>query len=201
MVISYLQPRTFLLALSVILTIAAFGLLVHGSRSVLAQGNGAPAVQSGTNSPATGLPEICCRSFPEIGNNPWVNTSYIADGDGLSGATFSYQWMTVVDGVDTDIPDAILDFYIVRSVDLGKYLKVRVSFTDDAGNSESLTSAAVGPVRNKRNPPSNVQVTSGDGNLGVTWDAPVNVDAVPISHYKVPGGTTADTISGSVRQS
>ncbi len=41
--------------------------------------------------------------------------------------------------------------YTVVSADVGKTLKVRASFTDDAGNDEMLTSAATRRVSGTRN--------------------------------------------------
>ena len=74
-----------------------------------------------------------------------ASTSGISDADGLVGASFSYQWIRVEDdGVSNpvDIPGATGSTYTPTADDVGGKLKLKVSFTDDAGNPETLTSAA-----------------------------------------------------------
>ena len=53
-------------------------------------------------------------------------------------------------------------------------IKVRVSFTDDAGNAESLTSAATGAVEQAAPPaPQDLTaVVNQDGSITLTWTAP-----------------------------
>ena len=201
---SYRSARTSLLLASVILAVAAVGLLLYGSRSVAAQGNGAPAVQSGTNSPATGEVTICC-GVTEVGDGSWPNTRNITDADGMTNAVFSYQWMHSENGVDTDIPGVTQGTYRIPLSDVGKYLRVRVNFRDDAGNEESITSSIVGPVKHERNAATNMVATAGDGSIRVTWDPPVNhEDAEAVGFYKVtwqgegvPHGSTSGDISTS----
>ena len=101
-------------------------------------------------------------------------TSDIDDVDGMSNAVFLYQWIAVDDGVETDISGANRSSYHVQESDFGKRLKVRVRFSDDAGNQESLTSAAVGPIIYPLRGPSDVEVVAGDGRVGVSWAAPEN---------------------------
>ena len=64
---------------------------------------------------------------------------------GLTNASYSYQWIRV-DGTDeADIGRREFETdatYTLDDADLGKTLKVRVTFTDDAGHTETLTSAA-----------------------------------------------------------
>ena len=104
-----------------------------------ATGTVSPAVQPQTaNSPATGAPII--TGTAEVGEILTASTSGIADADGLSGATFSYQWVASDRSSDTDIADATDSTYTLVAADEGKTIKVRVSFTDDAGTDETLTS-------------------------------------------------------------
>ena len=65
---------------------------------------------------------------------------------------FSYQWVTSNGTTDTDIPDATDSTYTLVADDQGKTIKVQVSFTDDEGNDESMTSAATEPVGLQRTP-------------------------------------------------
>ena len=96
------------------------------------------------NSPATGAPAI--SGTAQAGETLTASTANIADADGLSGAAFAFQWARSADGADTDIAGATGSSYVLDDADVGAAIKVRASFTDDAGNSEELTSAAPATV-------------------------------------------------------
>ena len=93
------------------------------------------------NTPATGQPTI--NGTAQVGEVLEVDTSGIADADGLANVTFSYQWLS---SRDTEIGGATSSTYTLQASDESKAVKVQVSFTDDAGNDESLTSAATDAV-------------------------------------------------------
>ena len=81
-----------------------------------------------------------------MGETLAADTSGIADEDGLTSVAYSYQWLSG-DGVsETDITGAASSTYTLSDDEEGKTVKVRVSFTDDAGNEESLTSEATALV-------------------------------------------------------
>ena len=92
------------------------------------------------NSAATGAPTVSGKA--QVGETLTASTSSIADSDGLTGTTFAYQWLAD----DTDISGATGSTYTLAASDQGKAIKVRVSFTDDRGHQESLTSAAMSAV-------------------------------------------------------
>ena len=96
------------------------------------------------NSPATGAPTI--SGAAQVGQTLTASTSGIADADGLSNATFSYQWVANDGAADTDIPGATGATHTLAAAEEGQTVKVQVSFTDDGGNGESLTSSATGAV-------------------------------------------------------
>ena len=98
--------------------------------------SGPDSQQQAANTPATGEPAI--SGTARVGETLTADTSGIADEDGLTNVSYSYQW--VAD--DTDIDGATDSTYTVTDADEGKAIKVRVTFTDDAGNEESVTSAA-----------------------------------------------------------
>ena len=104
---------------------------------------GPSSQQQAANSQATGGPGI--DGSPRTGETLTATTSGIADEDGMTGAAFAYQWIRhdPATATDTDIEGATGSTYTVTSADEGKALKVRVAFTDDAGNEESVTSYAV----------------------------------------------------------
>ena len=90
--------------------------------------------------PATGLPVI--TGTARVGQTLTVDTSAIADEDGLDNVSYSYQWIANDGTTDTDIEDATDSAYTPPVSDVGKTIKVKVSFTDDADNEETLTSEA-----------------------------------------------------------
>ena len=94
------------------------------------------AVAAKPNTPATGLPAI--SGTVQVGKTLTVSTSAIADEDGLSGVSYAYQWIAGT----ADIAEATGSSYTLTSGDQGRSIKVKVRFTDDAGNSEELISAA-----------------------------------------------------------
>ena len=96
------------------------------------------------NTPATGAPTI--SGTLEVGGTLTADLSGISDANGLTNATFSYQWVTNDGSSDTDMEGATHSTYTLLAADLGKTLKVRVSFTDDGGNEETLTSEATPAV-------------------------------------------------------
>ena len=117
------------------------------SYSGIQTGLGEPLVlgaAEAVNTPATGAPAI--SGTEQVGETLTVSTSGIADADGLSGATFSYQWVSNDGTTDTDIQGATDSTYTLLDADEGKTIKVRVTFTDDAGHEETLTTAATGAV-------------------------------------------------------
>ena len=92
------------------------------------------------NSAATGAPTI--GGTVQVGESLTASTSDISDADGVANASFTYQWLAD----DADIGGATTSSYTLVAGDVGKAIKVKVSFTDDAGNEESVTSAATAAV-------------------------------------------------------
>ena len=122
--------------------------------------------QAVQNSPATGLPSIAGTA--QVGETLTADTSSIADADGLTSAAFAYQWLA--DGAG--ISGATNDSYTLAEADEGKAISVKVSFTDDAGNGESLISAATAAVAARPNNPATGQPTiSGTARVGETLTA------------------------------
>ena len=113
------------------------------------------------NNPATGQPTI--SGTVQVGEELTASTAAIADADGLDNVTYSYQWLAD----DTAIEGATSSTCSLTDDEEGKAIKVRVSFTDDAGNQETLTSAATAAVAAKPNSPATGQPTiSGTAQVG-----------------------------------
>ena len=89
------------------------------------------------NSPATG--SVSITGTPVVGQTLTADTTGISDSDGMTSATFTYQWLAD----DTEISGATDSSYTLVAGDQGKPFQVRVTFTDDAGNEESLSSNRV----------------------------------------------------------
>ena len=145
------------------------------------------AVDARPNSPATGAPTI--SGTVQVGQTLTADTSGIADTDGLDNVSFSYQWLS---SRDTAISGATGLTYTLVSTDLGKTLKVRVSFTDDGGNEETLTSAASGavleePVWGDGPPgaPRNLTATPGNKEVTLSWEPPADNGNAPATRYRI----------------
>ncbi len=95
------------------------------------------------NSAATGEPAV--NGTARVGETLTADTSAITDEDGLDGVSYHYQWMRA----DADIAGATESAYTLGDDDEGETIKVAVSFIDDNGNSEMLTSAATLEVRER----------------------------------------------------
>ena len=124
------------------------------------------------NNPATGAPTI--SGAAQVGETLTAETSGIDDDDGLSNPTFSYQWIRGDGTTDSDIQDATDSTYALLSDDSGKAIKVRVTFTDDAGNEETLTSDAIAVVAaatRPNNPATGAPTISGTAQVGETLTA------------------------------
>ena len=136
------------------------------------------------NTPATGAPAV--TGTARVGETLTADTSGISDADGLTGAVFGYQWLAD----DADIAGATGSAYTLADADLGKAVKVRVSFTDDAGNGETLTSAATAAVAARPPAVTAVAITSDPGDddtygkddviqITLTFDQAVDVTGAP----------------------
>ncbi|MGR3378675.1 calcium-binding protein [Salipiger abyssi] len=119
-------------------------------------------VISGNDLP-TGSPVISGTAAQ--GQTLGVNTSSIADADGLGG--FSYQWLR--DG--SAIQGATGATYTLVTADIGATIRVRVSYTDGIGTAESLTSASTATVANSNDAPTGRPAVTGTATQGQTLTA------------------------------
>ena len=97
-------------------------------------------VEAKPNTAAAGEPTI--SGTPQVEQTLTADTSGISDANGLNNVSYQYQWLRD----DADIAGQTNSTYELISADEGKTIKVRVTFTDDAGNAESLTSTATTAV-------------------------------------------------------
>ena len=85
------------------------------------------------NTPATGAPTITATVGPTL----TAVTTAIRDANGLTNVSYTYQWIWVDGGTETNISGATASTYMLTAADLGKTIKVKVSFTDDTSNHET----------------------------------------------------------------
>ena len=138
------------------------------------------AVAPPPNTEPTGLPAV--TGTPEVGETLTADTSAIDDADGLTNATFEYQWLhnqSVVDAntgtsyyINVEVPGETGSTYELAPADKGRTFAVRVSFTDDRGNSESLTSGNTVIVAARPNSePTGLPAITGTPQVGQTLTA------------------------------
>ena len=138
------------------------------------------AVAPPPNTEPTGLPAV--TGTPQVGETLTADTSAIDDADGLTNATFEYQWLhnqSVLDAntgtyyyTNVEMPGEMGSTYTLVPADKGRTFAVRVSFTDDRGHSESLTSGNTVIVAARPNSePTGLPAISGTPQVGQTLTA------------------------------
>ena len=133
-------------------------------------------VSASTNTPATGAPTI--TGTAQVGQTLTAGITAIMDAEGLTTPGYTYQWIRTAAGVDTNISGATASTYTLVAADLGTTVKVRVSFTDDASNAETLTSAATAAVSAAPNTPATgAPMITGTAQVGQTLTATVGTIA------------------------
>ena len=151
------------------------------------------------NRDATGAPTI--TGMPQVGQTLTASTSGIADQDGLSNVSYGYRWIAG----GSDIDGATGSTYTLSEDDVGKTIRVRVSFTDDSGNRESLTSAATDQVEARPSTPATSQPTiTGTPQVGETLTADTSgisdddgLTNVSYSYQWIAGGSDIAGATGS----
>ena len=93
---------------------------------------------------ATGRPAIA--GSVEFGQVLTADVSGISDGNGIPAGSFVYQWVRVVGVNEVDIFGANSSTYTLVTADVGRRLKVKVSFVDDDGFSEGPLVSVLTPI-------------------------------------------------------
>ena len=123
-----------------------------------------------TNTAATGMPTI--SGTAQVGEILMALTSGISDADGLP-ASFTYQWVRVDSGgtsTETGV-GSNSNTYSPTAADVGKKIRVKVSFTDNAGNSEGPLTSDAYPARGTIAPASTTPPPDTDVLVGNTGEA------------------------------
>ena len=136
-----------------------------------------------------------------MGETLTASASAIADADGLTRVSYNYQWVANNGNADTALQSATDSAYTPSINDVGKTIKVTVSFTDDANNSESLTSVATAPVAaTVPTAPSRLTVARGSQiqELDASWQSPSSNGGSAVTGYKVQWKDAADSWDAAV---
>ena len=104
-----------------------------------------PDLRANGNNPAEGHVYIGGVWRVSVGDTITVDTWRVSDPDGMSNARLRYQWLADY----TEIRGATRSSYTVTDAQVGKKIRVKVTFTDDAGNEEVLRSRATLKVKPK----------------------------------------------------
>ena len=142
------------------------------------------------NTAATGQPTI--SGTPQVGQSLTAGTADITDADGLDRVSYNYQWLAG----DANIQHATDRTYTPGVNDVGKTIRVKVSFTDDRGNAETLTSIATAAVlATVPTAPQGLTVTQGSQiqELDASWQAPSSNGGSAVTGYKVQWKEAADS--------
>ncbi len=132
------------------------------------------------NTPAGGTVTVSSTT-PNVGDTLSVNTTGIADPDGVGPLTVSWQAETSPEVFTTIATGAT---FTVTSAQAGQRLRATVTFTDGGGVNESVTSdptAAVASTPARPGTPTGVTATAGDTTATVSWIAPTGT----VTDYQV----------------
>ncbi|MFI8608428.1 peroxidase family protein [Pseudomonas sp. NPDC077649] len=97
------------------------------------------------NDAPTGLPQLSNAS-PSVGQVLIASAAQIADADGIVGVTFAYQWQAGSGDSFSNIAGATAQSFTLTAAQAGQQVRVQVSYTDNRGTFESLTSVATAIV-------------------------------------------------------
>lgn len=103
------------------------------------------AAVSNVNDAPTGVP-LLSSDAPIVGQLLSASTIGLADADGLAGVTFAYQWQSGNGISFSNIAGANAQNFTVTAAQTSQQVRVVVSYTDNRGTFESVTSAATALV-------------------------------------------------------
>jgi len=159
------------------------------------------------NDTPTGAP-IINDPTPTEGLALSVATAGIVDLDGTTAAVFTFQWQQLVGATWTNIVGANTALFTPQQAQVGRQLRVAVTYTDDQGTIETVRSAATGVVGDRiigNNTSETITGTVGDDLVfagggadtvnGGDGDDTLNGEA---GNDTLIGGLGADTLDGGL---
>ena len=159
------------------------------------------AAVENVNDPATGAP-VLDTTTPEVGVPVTADTGPIADPDGVAPGAFSYRWQQRLGAAAfSNIAGATNVSFTPTSAQLGRALRVVVSFTDENGSAEQRFSTPTEPVFARTTPGAPAIGTASPGNASavVTWAVPATDGGSAIIEYRIQvrrGATLVRTVAG-----
>ena len=162
------------------------------------------AVAPPPNTPATGDPII--DGTPQVRRTLTVDTWAIEDADGLENAVFRYRWFATKSSTTHEYAGETDSTYKLVPADEGHTFHVEVSFTDDRGYSETLTSAATEAVvaAAPNSEPTGLPAVNGTPRVGETLtadtsaiDDPDGLENVIYEYQWVRTRTVIDDVTGT----
>ena len=124
--------------------VLGFGTLPAGMVADGVTSTSVALLDTAPNSAPTGRPDIVGDAL--VGEGLFAVVDRIDDANGLVDAVFTWQWLRSYGGSDTAIAGATGPAYTPVEGDVGRGIKVRVTYTDDDGYEESVTSEATAAV-------------------------------------------------------
>ncbi|MBM1312317.1 DUF4214 domain-containing protein [Sulfitobacter mediterraneus] len=142
--------------------------------------------EDNTNSQPSGAPVI--TGVAEQGQTLAVDLSGIVDPDGIDETTLSYTWLR-----DGEV-QASTDTITLEQGDVGGQYSVQVSYTDNAGHAESITSALTAEVLNVNDPASGALLVIFRPTPDVGLSSPFEGQSLSIGLHDIvdPDGISSD---------
>ena len=148
----------------------------YRARNDEGEGPWSPSGFGSSRAHATGMPDI--TGTAEVTQTLTAGTSGISDGNGKSkaengdvGFAYTYQWVRRVGGTDSNISGATSITYTLASADEGNKVKVKASFTDNAGYAEGPLTSSAYPATGTIAPEPDPELSFADTNITVDEDA------------------------------
>ena len=166
--------------------------------------SGSGSTDAPDNTPATGRPTI--SGVAHVGVVLTARKVTMADANGTTradngdpGYAYTYQWVQVDGGTETNISGATSNTYTPVDDDESKEIKVIASFKDDADYSESRTSVATAMVTGNDNKPAlsiaDASAAENEGHLlfEVTLSRSLR-NTVKVDFATISGGTATEGV-------
>ena len=148
----------------------------YRARNNEGEGPWSPSGFGSTRAHATGSPDI--TGTAEVTQTLTAGTSGISDGNGKSkaengdvGFAYTYQWVRRVGGTDSNISGATSRTYTLTAADEGNKVKVKASFTDNAGYAEGPLTSNAYPATGTIAPEPDPELSFASANITVDEDA------------------------------
>src|SRR4051795_5586419 len=119
-----------------------------------AAGNAEQAFSSATAA-VTNVNDIGVASITGTPVQGQTLTAAVTDLDGLANVAVTYRWQQLINGTWSNIPGASKATYTVQAAQVGRQVRVRVSYTDQLGGVESNRTSSATPSIIASNPAGN----------------------------------------------